>query len=102
MFDGMWWNTMVLISPILAAMRTASRAEMPARMFAPKKMLPIIPVIHPKTHVEPRMRSYSARSAPRRGSWLKVRPCPPSSPIPVARAPPTRPAPGHRTRCEKY
>ena len=42
-FDGMCVKTIVLISPILFAMRTASNAEMPARIFAPKKILPSVP-----------------------------------------------------------
>ena len=37
-FDGMCVKTIVLISPIRFAIRTASSAETPARMFAPKKM----------------------------------------------------------------
>ena len=38
--DGMWVKTIVLISPIRAAIRTADSAEIPARILAPKKMLP--------------------------------------------------------------
>jgi hypothetical protein len=41
-FDGMCVKTMVLIKPILDATQAALRAEMPARILAPKKMLPRI------------------------------------------------------------
>jgi hypothetical protein len=41
-FEGMCVNTMVLIKPILDATQAALRAERPARMFAPKNMLPSI------------------------------------------------------------
>ena len=40
MFDGICVNTIVLISPMRAAMRAASNAEIPASRLAPKKMLP--------------------------------------------------------------
>src|SRR3990172_7174780 len=38
--DGRWVNTMVLTSPIFPATQAALRAEMPARMLAPKKIAP--------------------------------------------------------------
>ena len=41
--DGMCVKTIVLIRPNLFAIGTASKAEMPAKMFAPKKMLPSTP-----------------------------------------------------------
>jgi hypothetical protein len=39
-FDGRCVTTIVLTSPIRAARRTATSAENPARMLAPKKMPP--------------------------------------------------------------
>jgi hypothetical protein len=39
-FEGMCVKTMVLINPILEAIQAAVRAERPARIFAPKKILP--------------------------------------------------------------
>jgi hypothetical protein len=41
-FEGMCVNTIVLIRPILEATHAAVRAERPARILAPKKMLPSI------------------------------------------------------------
>jgi hypothetical protein len=41
-FEGMCVNTIVLIKPILEATHAALRAERPARIFAPKKILPRI------------------------------------------------------------
>ena len=38
--DGICVKTIVLINPIFAAIRTASKAEIPARILAPKKILP--------------------------------------------------------------
>ena len=46
--DGMWVKTIVLIRPNFFARLTASRAEIPARILAPKKMLPITPASMPK------------------------------------------------------
>ena len=40
MFEGMWVNTIVRMSPILEATRAAAKAERPARILAPKKMPP--------------------------------------------------------------
>lgn len=48
MLDGMWVKTIVLINPNFWAILTASKAEIPARIFAPKKMLPITPASTPK------------------------------------------------------
>ncbi len=39
-FDGRWVKTIVLISPIRAAMRTADSDETAARRFAAKKIAP--------------------------------------------------------------
>src|SRR5574337_507582 len=46
-FEGICVNTIVLIRPMRAAMRAASNAEIPAKMFAPKKMLPSRPTSIP-------------------------------------------------------
>jgi hypothetical protein len=43
MFEGICVYTIVLIKPILDATHAAVKAEMPARIFAPKKMLPSNP-----------------------------------------------------------
>ena len=45
---GCGCTTIVLMSPNLAAMRAASKADIPARMFAPKNMLPSTPSSTPK------------------------------------------------------
>ena len=47
MFDGTCVKTIVLIRPIRLAMRAALSAESPARMFAPKKMLPMMALSSP-------------------------------------------------------
>ena len=41
MLEGMWVNTIVLISPTLAAIRAAASADSAANRFAPKKIAPI-------------------------------------------------------------
>ncbi len=48
MLDGMCVATIVLISPNFAAIRAASRADIPAKMLAPKNMLPSTPSSTPK------------------------------------------------------
>ena len=48
MFEGICVKTIVLIKPNRLASRTASNAEIPARMFAPKKILPSTPDSTPK------------------------------------------------------
>ena len=45
--EGICVNTIVLMRPILDARRTASKAEMPARIFAPKKIPPSVPASTP-------------------------------------------------------
>ena len=47
MFDGRCVPTMVLIRPKRDASRDASRAEMPAKMLAQKKMTPSVPGLIP-------------------------------------------------------
>jgi hypothetical protein len=46
-FDGMCVKTIVLIKPILLASLTASKAEIPANIFAPKKIEPMMPASIP-------------------------------------------------------
>ena len=53
MFEGMWVNTMVRIRPNLEATQAAERAESPARILAPKKMLPRSARQDVKTDVKP-------------------------------------------------
>ena len=42
-FDGRWVKTIVLMSPIRAAIRAADRLETAASRFAPKKISPSNP-----------------------------------------------------------
>ena len=46
-FDGMCVKTIVLIKPNLFASLTASKAEIPANIFAPKKIEPMMPASIP-------------------------------------------------------
>ena len=50
--DGMWVDTIVFMRPKHAAMFAASRAEIPARMFAPKNAADHTS-IHPKAQAQP-------------------------------------------------
>src|SRR4030066_1085929 len=45
MLDGICVKTIVLMRPILDESRTANKAEMPARTFAPKKIPPSVPAL---------------------------------------------------------
>src|SRR6266480_7420246 len=47
MLEGRWVKTMVLISPKREARRDASSAEIPAKIFAQKKMTPRVPGFTP-------------------------------------------------------
>ena len=48
MFEGRWVKTMVLIRPKRDAMRDARSDDIPAKIFAQKKMTPSVPGSTPK------------------------------------------------------